>query len=176
MKQNKNKKSTWKAVFSENDSFLNAYPEFKKDKKVISTLKMMSLWSYQTRLKQEERYVELVWIQPNFTEILINSMLSVYFLTVGGKERSKENDNLVHSLNLQHKIKLLYALNLVDRELFHNLEEYRAIRNNLIHKLMKQVQLGKDVDKECKRFCEIGFKLQDRLHDISMQFVRKHAM
>lgn len=176
MKRNKTlKRSTWNDVFSENDSFLNAYPEFKKDKKVMTALRTNSLWSYELRLKQERRYVELVWIQPNFIEATINTMLSSYFLVSGGKEQNKENDNLIHSLNLQHKIKLLYALNLVDKKLFSKLEEYRVTRNNLVHKLMKQVQVGKDIDKECEKFCNVGFDLQGQLHRLIMDFVREYS-
>jgi len=175
MKQDKNlKRSTWNDIFSENNSFLNAYPELKTNDGVMSTLRSMSLWNYESRLKQEGRYVELVWIQPNFIELLINGMLKSYFLVTSGKKRHKENDNLIHSLTLQHKIKLLYALNLVEKDFYLKLEEYRTARNNLTHKLMKQVQVGKDIDKECKRFCETGFKLQDQLHDLVMQFIREY--
>lgn len=174
--QNKSsKRSTWKDVSSQHDSFLNDWPELKKDKKVVSTLKMMSLWDYDDRLRQEERYVELVWIQPNLIEVSINAMLSVYFLKIGGKPREKENENLIHSLNLQHKIKLLYSLDLIEKKMYLQLEEYRANRNNLVHKLMKQVRMGKDIDKECQRFCNSGFELQHQLHEIIMEFVRQEA-
>lgn len=177
-KKNQNKsseRSTWKDVAGQHDNFLKDWPELKKDKKVISVLKTMSLWDYENRLKQEERYVELVWIQPNLVEANINAILSVYFLAKGGKKRDKENDNLIHSLNLQHKIKLLYSLNFVNKELYSKLEDYRTTRNNLVHKLMKQVRIGKDIDKECERFCNAGFYLHDQLHEILMEFVRQET-
>ena len=174
-KRDKSKRSTWKDVSSENDSFLDAYPEFKKDAKMVSTLRILSLWSYELRLKGERRFVELVWIQPNLIEITINTMLSVYFLMARGYKQNKESDNLINSLTLQHKMKLLYSLNFVDKKLFSKLEDYRATRNNLVHKLMKQVKTGKDIDKECERFCNIGFDLHDQLHEILIEFVRQSS-
>ncbi len=171
-KTNHLKRTAWKDVAGEHDSFLSAYPEFKRDEKMMSTLRTMSAWGYLSRLKEEQRFVELVWMQPNFIETLINGMLTAYFFVVGGKKRKKENHNLIYGLNLYHKIKLLYALNLIDKALLGKLEQYRTTRNNLIHKLMKQVQIGKDIDRECKRFCERGFELQDILHRLLWDFVR----
>lgn len=173
MSKKQGNKVTWKDTVAEHDSFLNAYPEFRKDGKVLSVLRTMSVWNFQSKLQQEKRFLELVWIQPNLTEITINSMLSVYFLTRGGKKRSEQNDNLVRSLNLDDKIRLLFALNLIDDKLLSKLESYRKTRNSLIHKLMKEVQIGKDIDKECEKFCNLGFDLQGELHDLLMDFVSK---
>jgi hypothetical protein len=165
-------KITWKDTVAEHDSFLNAYPEFRKNSGVMSVLGTMSVWSLQSKLQQESRFLELVWIQPNLTEITINAMLSTYFLTVGGKKRMEHTDGLIRDLNLDKKIKLLFSLGLIDNKLLSKLESYRKARNALIHKLMKEAQIGKDIDKECERFCNLGVQVQEELHELLMDFVR----
>ena len=165
-------KITWKNTVAEHDNFLNAYPEFRKNNGVMSVLRTMSVWALQSKLKEEDRFLELVWIQPNLTELTINALLSTYFLAVGGKRRKGHNDELIRDLNLDKKIKLLFSLGLIERKLHSKLESYRKARNALIHKLMKEVQIGKDIDKECERFCNLGFQLQDELHDLLMDFIR----
>ena len=171
--KDRDRKITWKNTVAEHDNFLNAYPEFKKDGKVMSVLRTISIWNLQSNLMNQKRFLELVWIQPNLTEITINAMLSVYFLTRGSKKRREQNHDLIRNLNLDNKVKLLFALNLIDNKLFSQMESYRKIRNALIHKLMNEVQLGKDIDKECAKFCKLGFELQTSLHQLLMGFVRK---
>jgi hypothetical protein len=168
----KSDKITWKDTIAEHDGFLGAYPRFRKNGKVMSVLRTMSVWMLQSKLKEESRFLELVWIQPNLTEITINSMLSTYLFTIVRKKRKEHNDRLIRDLNLDKKIKLLYSPGLIDNKLLSNLESYRKTRNALTHKLMKEAQIGKNIDKECERFCKLGFQIQEELHQLLMEYVR----
>jgi len=163
---------TWKETKAGYDSFLNSFPELKKNVGVVDVFRTMAVWTFQSNLQTEKRFLELVWVQPNLTETLTNGMLSTFFHTRGGKKRKVENDILIRNLNFENKIRLLYALNLIDQETFSKLDLYRKMRNALIHRLMHEARLGKDIDKECERFCNLGFELQDRLHTMLMDFVR----
>jgi len=40
------------------------------------------------------------------------------------------------------------------------------MRNSLIHNLMEDVKIGKDIEKICKNFCELGDNLETELHDL----------
>lgn len=173
--KSENAKVTWKDAKAGYDSFLGAFPELRKNAGVVDVFRTMAVWTFQSNLQIEKRFLELVWVQPNLTEMLTNGMLSTFFLTRGGRKRKVENEALIRNLNFENKIRLLFALNLIDKEIFSKLDRYRKARNALIHRLMSEARLGKDIDKECERFCNSGFELQDKLHNLLMDFIRAQA-
>jgi hypothetical protein len=160
----------WKDVKKQYSDFLSSSSSI-NDEKLRSTLSMMSLWTFQADLLRENRFMELVWIHPNLTELTINSMLSTHFHIIGGG-RQKVHQEFVDTLNLQQKNRLLYSLNLIDKELFNKLESWRSQRNSLIHKLMQKAKGGVDLEKESEQFCKSGIELQDRLHKLLMDEIR----
>lgn len=175
------KSSTWKDFEKQNEEFLHAFPELRSKKKVRSTLSMMSLWYYAASLRNEKRYPELVWIQPNLIEITVNALLSTYFAVKGGSSHIayhtsyEKASNFVVSLNLYEKANLLFFLGLVSEEVFGKLERFRTQRNNLMHKLMQKIGSGVSLDVLCKDLCEIGFDLETQLHEVLMDFVRENS-
>ena len=170
MEKDKSDNTKWKDVKKKYSDFLSAVPEANNEK-VRSTLNTMLLWDFQSDLIREKRFMELVWIHPNLTEIIISSMISTHFFIVGGGKQ-KVHRELVESLNLQQKIRLLFSLNIIDKETYSKLESWRTQRNAFVHKLMQKVRSGADLEKESERFCKMGIELQERLHDILMEEIR----
>lgn len=167
------KRSLWKSTKKMSEDFLRAFPELRSDEKTRSTLNMMSLWQYATDLRNEKRYEELVWIQPNLIELLVNGLLSTYF-AVRKDIRYQKADNFILSLNFFQRNNLLFLLGLVSEETFGMLEKFRTLRNDLMHKLMQKIKFGGSLDVLCRDLCEIGFDLQEELHETLWTFVRQN--
>jgi hypothetical protein len=171
--------NTWRDFEKQNEKFLRAFPEFRNNKKVKSTLGMTSLWFYATSLRNAKRYHELVWIQPNLIEITVNALLSTYFAGKGGLSNIpyhaafKRANKFVSSLNLYEKANLLFFLGLISNDLFGKLESFRTQRNDLMHKLMPKVSSGASLDALCRNLCENGFDLETELHEILMNLARE---
>jgi len=157
-------KNSWKDVKKDHDNLLKIFPHLKSNGKTKYTLNMMALWNYSLALRNQKRFVELIWIQANLIEITINSMLSSYFFVKNNIQYKKANKFIV-SLNFYEKNNLLFLLNIITEDAFNKLERYRKLRNVLIHKLMERIKSGENLETLCKTTCEIGFELQKELHD-----------
>lgn len=148
------------------DKFLSYHPEVKNTMKNKSSLYMQALWFYATTLMNEKRYFELVWIQSNLIEVMINSMLHGYFIVINQNTHDKKVKESIINPSFYQKNRLLLALGIINNNVFSNLEKFRKMRNSLMHRLMENVKLGKNIEKLCKNFCELGYNLESELHDL----------
>lgn len=168
--EKKLKKTTWKDSKKTYDDVFTNFPELDTPE-IRSRFDMQSLWYYQSDLLREKRFLELVWIHPNLTELMINGTLTTFFHIINGTEKKIVRD-LIDTLNLQQKNRLLISLNIIDETLFDNLETWRTQRNSLIHKLMLKVKKGVNFEKECEQFCILGIDLQRLLGEVINSEIR----
>ena len=159
-------KTSWKDTKKRYEEFLNIFPHIKNDDNTLTTFNIMSLWDFATKLRHEKRYLELVWIQNNLIELEINTMLSSYFHIYNSDISYKNAREFVTALNMYEKNKLLYFLGIILVKNYARLEEYRKLRNDLMHKLMDRIKSGEDLDNLTRKICEIGFELQSKLHEM----------
>jgi FKBP-type peptidyl-prolyl cis-trans isomerase (trigger factor) len=112
----------------------------------------------------KEQYLEAFLLQSTLIESLITQLLDFYYW----KNFSKKEDadelqkNMYESVkkrlirsSIHEQIKILREINVIDEELQKQLDEYRKMRNTVVHDLINQIS-NTELSESLKKTCHTG--------------------